>query len=110
MSLLDDLVIPEDLHKDRNYYEEIDAHLGYFKNHSGTTTFTVERSVAAVYKGDFYGLLNYLHIDKKYHYPIMRVNDMLCSSDYDGLKTLLIRPSETAINDVVVVYLSVEAD
>lgn len=110
MSLLEDLVIPEDIHKERSYYEEIEAHLTYFKNHSTTKMISVEANEAAIYKGDFYGLLNSLRIDKKYQYPIMRVNGMLCSSDYDGLKTLFIQPADAVINDVVTVYLSVESD
>lgn len=108
MSLLEDIHLPDDIAKDPEYYEVIESHLSFMRAHRSTKTITVALNQAAIYKGDFYGLLNSLHVDKKYHYPIMRVNGFLSSSDYDGLLSEILQPSEEVINDIITVYLSVE--
>lgn len=108
MSLLEDINTPEDIAKDVNYYEVMENHLSFMKTHRNTRTITVGMDQAAIYKGDFYGLLNSLHVDKKYHYPIMRVNGLLSSSDYDGVLTEILQPGEDVINDIITIFLSVE--
>jgi len=108
VSLLEDINTPDDIVKDPDYYEVLESHLSFMKTHRSTKTISIGLDQAAIYKGDFYGLLNSLHVDKKYHYPIMRVNGLLSSSDYDGILSEIIQPSEEVINDITTIYLSVE--
>ncbi len=110
MSLLQDLNIPEDLVKERDYYELLESHMTYMKAHRSTKVLNVGLDQAAIYKGDFYGLLNSLHVDKKYHYPIMRANGLFSSSEYDGLMSEIIKLGEEVINDITTIYLSVEVN
>lgn len=108
MSLLDTLYLPEDIVRERDYYEVLESHLTYIRNHSSTKVIDVGLDQAAIYKGDFYGLLNSLSVNKKYHYPIMRVNGLLCSADYDGKTSEILRPAEDTINSIITIYQSVE--
>lgn len=108
MSLIDKLILPEKHTTERDFYEVIESHLTYLKNHPLTRLTTVQPDQAAIYKGDFFGLLNSMSVDKKYHYPIMRVSGYLSSSDYNGLDLELYMPSEEVVNEIMTVYLSRE--
>jgi hypothetical protein len=44
------------------------------------------------YKGDFHGLLDFIGIEKTYHYFYTRLNGLESSQDYDGIKTIIILP------------------
>ena len=110
MSLLQDLDVASDLAKDRGYYELIESHLAYLKKLAATTVRTIAPLDAAVYKGDFYGLLYYLGVEKKYHYPIMRINDLNNSSDYDGINTQILFPPEDVVSSFVTIYESEEVN
>lgn len=108
MSLLDMLSIPEDVVKERDYYELFESHVTYLKNLSSTQVTSITEHQASIYQGDFYGLLYKLGVEKKYHYPIMRVNGLLASSNYDGKTTEIILPSLSEMNAITTIYSSNE--
>ncbi len=108
MSLIEKFILPEEYTTKRDFYEVIESHLTYLKNHPSTHLTTIQPDQAAIYKGDFFGLLNSMSVDKKYHYPIMRVSGYLSSSDYNGLGLEIYMPSEEVINEIITIYLSRE--
>ena len=108
MSLLDRLNLPDQVAVDRDYYEVLESHLEYMKKHASTRRRDFGLDEAAKYKGDFYGLLYSLGVDKKYYYPIMRVNGLSNSGEYDGLMNSIMHPSEEVLNDITTIYLSRE--
>lgn len=108
MSLLELITAPEDVAKDRDYYDVQESHLEYLRKHRTTKVEVIGREITAKYKGDFYGLLNYLGVDKKYHYLIMRLNNLSCSSSFDGDTNIIVRPDLGTINGIFVIYSSEE--
>lgn len=108
MSLLSELVPPDDSAKTRDYYDMLNSHVGFLKNHATTERRSVTPLQAAIFRGDFYGLLHSVGIDKKYHYLIMRVNGLDASNQFDGLNTELLLPSLGLIESIIVLYNSKE--
>lgn len=108
MSLVDVLSIPEDVVLDQLYYTYQESYVAYFKERATTTTLTVTGLDAEKYKGDFHGLLLYLGIERKYHYLVTRVNDLTCSTDYDGLNLFVRMPDVSEMGSVLQLYQSLE--
>lgn len=61
----------------------LESHLEYFKNLSTTKTIVVDNHHVYRYEGDLYGYLyQELKIPKKYHWFILRLNDLFSSEDF----------------------------
>ena len=59
---------------------------------------TVEPTLAASYRGDFYGLLRYLQVDE-YMYPyVFKINNITSSTDFDGKISTLRLVSPTILD------------
>lgn len=91
-----------------DYNTLIESHLAYFKADPQARITTVEPNQAHVYEGDFYGLLYFLAVPSKYHYAIMRVNNMWSSADYDGELQAIFIPSIERMDRAVTHFKSVE--
>lgn len=75
MNILDLLTdAGDDTFYDENFHVVLESHLSYFKNNDYTVVRTIESIYTYIYEGDFYGLLDYLSIPKRYHYFILRLN------------------------------------
>lgn len=109
MSLLEKLSTPTKLVSDEGYYLLLETHRTYFRNHPTTTIQSFSGQIAEKYKGDFFGLLNYLSMDKKIQYLIMRMNDLYSSSDFTGEQTSILVPSSTEVSKVIATYSSIES-
>jgi hypothetical protein len=108
MSLLDVLDTPESVVLDERFYVHLETHVEYFKNKSTTDVVTITSLDREKYKGDLYGLLLFLGIERKYHFLVMRVNDMVSSSDYDGAKDSLRIPNVSEAGAIIQLYDSLE--
>lgn len=71
----------------------IEDNLTYLRTQQQTTISQLSNVQCVKFAGDFYGLLVDLLIDKKYHYPIMRVNNYLSSTDFNGNISQVIIPN-----------------
>lgn len=71
----------------------IESHLTYLRGLTTNYVVTATDQQAFKYEGDFFGLLNELGIEKKYHHIVMRVNSYLSSADYKGDVKDIIIPS-----------------
>lgn len=86
MSLVDNLV---------NKYPNIDRYKLIIMYENFRTVFSIgdvkyiniSPVMGAKYRGDYYGLLNELRVPPDLYYPILRINNLDSSSNYDG-KTL----------------------
>lgn len=110
-SLLNKISAPRSYVTEIDYYVAIESHLSVIK--SASSLIAITGNLAAVYQGDFDGLLDYLRIPKKYHYPIRRINGYGNSLDYDGEKTEILIPggetfSSAEIDKVLAIYNSKE--
>lgn len=71
----------------------LELHLSFIINNYIFTRKEVSSNDAVVYKGDFYGLLNFLSIPMESHYIILRVNGFYNSADYDGSPIMVLFPN-----------------
>lgn len=108
MSLKEDLSLPDEVVLQRDYYELIESHLSLLIQKT-QEQITITQQQAAQYRGDFYGLLDLLGIEKKFQYPIMRVNGLLASDRYDGEKIHFLKPPFDLIGNIIMVYQSKES-
>jgi hypothetical protein len=104
MSLLNHLPEIDDEENNEAFYRLQETHLEYLRNHTGNRILTVPELQADIYAGDYYGLLNYLRIDKKYHYLVMRINGLFSSGDYNGENVSVIVPSFDVVNRFMTIY------
>lgn len=108
MSLINKLRMPAEHVKDEAYYVLLETHITFLKNHSETKLIEVTGREGDMYCGDFYGLLDSLSIDKKYHYLIMRMNGLVSSTDYTGEQLAFLVPNPKVISAIVSTYGSRE--
>ena len=107
--LIDLLETPEAYTVEEGYRVLIDSHVPYFRASSKTTTQSVEPLYGEKYTGDFYGLLDYLAVSKKFRYLVLRMNDIPSSDAYDGTQLTFLIPDASEANRVLDVYTSLES-
>lgn len=78
----------------------IESHLTYLRGATGLNLLEVTEMQGYKYEGDFFGLLDDLNVDKKYHHIVMRVNDMVSGADYKGNLPSIVLPSLSAIDSL----------
>lgn len=108
MKLLDVLPEPEDNQQTVAYYHLQDSHVSFLKAHPSTQVVQVEPLQADKYTGDFFGLLDYLRVSKKYHYVVMRVNGLYSSGDFAGKDKEILLPPLDEVNKIFTIYNSLE--
>ncbi len=70
---------------------ELEKHIDVFRKEKGIQLITVDPNVALRYRGDFDGLMCYYKIPLKYHWIIMRINNLHSTFEYtEELRGLLI--------------------
>lgn len=58
------------------------------------------------YEGDYFGLLQYLHVEKKYHYIVLRFNGYESSSDFKGEDTYVLLPDFSEVEAIKTIFLT----
>lgn len=82
----------------------IESHVPFFRSHAETKYIDIEPVIGQHFKGDFYGLLNSLAVDKKYHYLVLRMNGLLASSDYTGEDLQIMMPAYNRVDRIYANY------
>jgi hypothetical protein len=72
-----------------NYYSGvfrniIEDHLKMLINTANRATVRIPPINTVKYRGDFYGLLQYMEIPEEHHWITMRLNGLHCPTDYAG--------------------------
>lgn len=98
----------EDAYFDPDFLTTIESHLTLLRNSSGAKLLSITEQQGYKYEGDFFGLLDDLVIEKKYHHIVLRVNDMLSSADYKGDLTHVLLPSLSQIELLKSVFQTTE--
>ncbi len=70
----------------------IESHVQHLKTSAGSRLLDVTSQQSVKYQGDFFGLLDDLQVDKKYHHIVMRVNNLHSSADYTSDMKMVIVP------------------
>lgn len=92
---------------DSSFYEQgflntLNDHYGYLRSLSRSTTVT--NQTADKYHGDFFGLLDYLGLPKKYHTAALLINGLLASSDYRNSTVTVWLPDTDELDLIKSVY------
>jgi len=74
----------EDDYYSAGFMQVIEDHLTYLRTLDGVVVNQLTNTQCVKYQGDFFGLLLDLKIDKRYHYAVMRVNDLFSPADFTG--------------------------
>lgn len=94
----------EDIYHDADFQIMIESYYTYLRGLDTTVSQAVEPAIAHKYEGDFYGLLSYLKIPKKYHNIVLRFNGYHCTGDYKRTNLSIIIPSLNEIDLIKAVY------
>lgn len=89
-----------DIYYSKNFMDTLESHLSYFRSSRQSNVIQVDTKKAHIYEGDLFGYLNDIGIEQKYHWLIMRINDLYCSSEFDQNKYVLIIPSYDEIEQI----------
>lgn len=68
---------------------------------------TVEDQIAYKYEGDFYGLLQYLQVPKRFNLLTLLLNNLTASDDYKGVNTQVLLYNMAEIDLITNLYVSV---
>lgn len=68
---------------------------------------SIDKDLAIMYQGDFYGLLERLNVPKYLHWLVTVLNGYDCSYDYDAQRTVILVPAESEIARIKAIYTSV---
>lgn len=108
MDILQMHPIIEDAYHDPKFLLIIETHLTQLRGSEGAKLLPIAEQQGFKYEGDFYGLLDDLKIDKKYHFIVLRVNDLLSSADYKGDLTHITLPSLSQVEILKAVFQTSE--
>lgn len=95
-----------------NYYysDEIklllETHVEYFRREGNFAYFNVTPIIAYRYEGDFYGLLTALNVPQKYHWIVMRVNNLNSPFANKSNKLTYMQPLFDQVELVINMYRS----
>jgi hypothetical protein len=103
MNILKQLPNIETFYFEEGFINTVESHLTYLRN-TNTQFKVIDTHLLDKYRGDFYGLLDELGIDKQYHYTVMRVNGLESSDNYRSTMTAIILPDFTEIESIKDIY------
>lgn len=87
-----------------NVRSELEKLSYLIRRNAGGRLRNVNANLAKTYTGDFYGLLQEIGIEAKFHWITMRINNLKSSMDYDGLTTTILVPNfnliEKSVNSI----------
>jgi hypothetical protein len=93
-----------DLLYEQPFRRLLEAYLPWIRTHPSTTLIAVDPHHTYKYEGDFYGLLDALHIQKPLHWLVLRLNDYYRAGEvYPTLQWLAV-PDPTLIEKLKQLY------
>ena len=95
-----------DVYYSKNYMDMMESHVAYLKTSTQSNVFIVDRDKAYVYRGDFYGYMNYRGVAPKYHWICMRINGYYSPFEFKADVDSLIIPSTEELEQIRVSYLN----
>ena len=96
--------IDETVYFEEGFLDLIDSHMHLFKNSYGTRVESTRGFLSGRHNGDLNGFLDHINISKRYHYVIMRVNDMTHTGDLSMLKEEIMLPDLAMVDTLANVY------
>jgi hypothetical protein len=72
-----------------------------FRTSPTTQSVPVDPGDAQRFEYDFYGLLTYMSVPMKYHFAVMRTNNMVAPTDYRAYMLTYLMPDQGEIDRIV---------
>jgi len=91
---------------DKKFRRHLESHMGWLRNHPDTREVPIDPHDLYKYEGDFYGLLDAQGIPKKYHWTVMRLNNLYRAGEVPADLTVLLIPEFTHIDRLYQMYKS----
>lgn len=80
-----------DVYYSKEFRDTLEAHMAWLRVQDGGQIDDVEPQKADVYDGDLFGYLIFLKINPRYHWVVMRANNMFSPTEFGpGVTSLLI--------------------
>ncbi len=97
----------EEVYFDINFINHIESFMTKLRTSPNTRIRNdFSPTISYKYEGDYFGLLTYLNIEKKYHYIILRFNGYTSSSDFKGEDTYVLIPDINEIENIKNIFLT----
>lgn len=68
---------PQQIQFRKDYRWMLEQHIPLLKNHPQTRREPIKSVLVLQFMGNFYGLLNHLGVERKYHWLYLRMNDLV---------------------------------
>lgn len=94
----------EETYYNEDFLHMLESHMTLIKQSQNGLILPVSALQKGKYEGDFYGLLDDLRVDKKYHYIVMRFNGLISSADYAGDSDTVMIPDYGLIDNIKNVF------
>lgn len=88
------------IYSDPRFLNSLQLHMPYINTPENVALIDVDRSTAAAFRGDFFGLLAALKVPSRYRYAMALVNEVWDSSMFDGNMTQIKIMSDKTIDDL----------
>ena len=75
----------------------VENHLQILRNTAKTESIAVAGKDEVKHRGDFYGLMHEMNIDRNFHWIALRLNDLHSPMDYDGKLLSVLLPDENRV-------------
>lgn len=82
----------------------MEANLTWLRNNPANTVIPIDPHGTYKYEGDFYGLLDNLGINKKYHWIVMRMNNIYRPGDVNEELSSIEVPDIQSIERLITMY------
>ena len=81
--------VQDNVYFTKTFQDIVETHLLYLNNERFVEIRQIAPYLSLKYKGDFYGLLLELKIDRVAHYASLRINNLVNPFDYDGKENFI---------------------
>lgn len=96
----------DDIWYSKGFMDVLESHLVYLRNSQKAGRFIVDKDIAYIYTGDFYGYMNYRKVQQRFHWIYMRVNGYLSSFEFKPDVDSLIIPSSQDLEHIRLSYIN----
>lgn len=100
-NLVDLMHPPSSVYFTRRWHRYFDKWIPWIIERGGDKVHPIQDNLGYIYAGDLEGYLTYIGIDKKYHYPIMRLNGMESMTDFNEERNIMVIPEFGLIDQIM---------
>lgn len=96
----------DEVFNDPNFLIMLESHLTYLKTNGNVVRYNITEHQNYKFEGDLFGLLDDIHLDKKHHHVVMRVNGYESSADFKGDVSSLLIPDLSELSLLQNIYMT----